>query len=81
MLLESSGEEDDLGVQETTTAGLDLDLLRRRGKNRRRQAFENLFLQLSKSCGEHWSFGAAMESVGTAVDNIKRARYLRVSGL
>jgi len=41
--LGSSGEEDDLGVQETTTAGLDLDLLRRHGKNRRRQAFENLF--------------------------------------
>jgi hypothetical protein len=62
VLLESSDEEDDLGVQETTTAGLDLDLLRRRGKNRRRQAFENLFC----------SSPGAVENIG-ALEQLWRA--------
>ncbi len=57
--LDSNGEEDDLGVQETTTAGLDLDLLRKRGKNRRRQAFETLelwrTLELWSNYGERWN--------------------------
>jgi len=50
-------------------------------KEQKKAGFRKSFLQLSRSCGEHWSFGTAMESVGTAADNIKRARYLRVSGL
>jgi hypothetical protein len=30
-------------------------------------------LQLCRSCGEHWSFGAAMESVGTAMESVGTA--------
>ncbi len=73
-----------MGVQETTTTGLDLDPLgpsQKARKEQKKASFRKSFLQLSRSYGEHWSFGAAMESVGIALDNIKRARYLRVSGL